>query len=76
VVFVLKRKYDYWKYQPVGETTYDTCTTCMYVLKGNFANKLCFYIFFLMYKYGCLYVYYRFIMLDKGMKSTLKFGQR
>jgi hypothetical protein len=29
-----------------------------------------------MYKYGCLYVYQRFIMLDKGMKSILKFWQR
>ena len=26
-------------------------------IKGNFANKLFFYMFFLMYKYGCLYVY-------------------
>ena len=33
-------------------------------------------MFFLMYKYGCLYVYQRFIMLDKGMKSILKFGQQ
>jgi hypothetical protein len=33
-------------------------------------------MFFLMYKYGCLYVYYRFIMLDKGMQSILKFCQR
>jgi hypothetical protein len=33
-------------------------------------------MFFLMYKYGCLYVYWRFIMLDKGMKLILKFGQR
>ena len=30
----------------------------------------------MMYKYGCLYAYYRFIMLDKGMKSILKFCQR
>ena len=28
-----------------------------------------------MYKYGCLYVYQHFIMLDKGMKSVLKFCQ-
>jgi hypothetical protein len=27
------------------------------VLKGNFAKKIFFYMFFLMYKYGCLYVY-------------------
>jgi hypothetical protein len=33
-------------------------------------------MFFLMYKYGCLYVYQHFIMLDKGMKSILKFCQR
>ena len=33
-------------------------------------------MFFLMYKYECLYVYQRFILLDKGMKSILKFGQR
>jgi hypothetical protein len=33
-------------------------------------------MFFLMYKYECLYVYQRFIMLDKGMKSILKFCQR
>ena len=26
-------------------------------LKGNFAKKIFFYMFFLMYKYGCLYVY-------------------
>jgi hypothetical protein len=45
-------------------------------LKGNFAKKIFFYMFFLMYKYGCLYVYQRFIMLDKGMKSILKFCQR
>ena len=43
-------------------------------LKGNFAKKNV-YMFFLMYKYGCLYVYQRFIMLDKGMKSILKFCQ-
>jgi hypothetical protein len=29
-----------------------------------------------MFFHGCLYVYWRFIMLDKGMKSILKFGQR
>ena len=44
-------------------------------LKGNFTKKILF-MFFLMYKYGCLYVYQRFIMLDEGMKSILKFGQR
>ena len=27
------------------------------ILKGNFAKKIIFYMFFLMYKYGCLYVY-------------------
>ena len=29
----------------------------IYSLKGNFAKKFIFYMFFLMYKYGCLYVY-------------------
>jgi hypothetical protein len=47
-----------------------------YILKGNFTKKIFFYMFFLIYKYGCLYVYQRFIMLDKGMKSILKFCQR
>ena len=28
-----------------------------WVLKGNFAKKIFFYIFFPMYKYACLYVY-------------------
>ena len=42
-------------------------------LKGNFAKKK-IYMFFLMYKYGCLYIYQRFIMLDKGLKSILEFG--
>jgi hypothetical protein len=44
--------------------------------KGKLRKKNIFYMFFLMYKYGCLNVYQRFIMLDKGMKSILKFGQR
>ena len=48
----------------------------LYVIKGKLRKKNFFYMFFLMYKYGCLYVYQRFIMLDKGMKSILKFCQR
>ena len=46
------------------------------LIKGKLRKKNIFYMFFLMYKYGCLYVYQRFIMLDKGMKSILKFCQR
>ena len=29
----------------------------LFDIKGNFAKKIFFYMFFLMYKYGCLYVY-------------------
>jgi hypothetical protein len=29
----------------------------LHVLKGNIAKKIILYMFFLMYKYGCLYVY-------------------
>ena len=41
----VNRKVDYKCYRRKG------------VLKGNFAKKIFFYMFFLMYKYGCLYVY-------------------
>ena len=53
----------------ISSLTMDFC------LASNTTKKIFFYKFFLMYKYGCLYVYYRFIMLDKGMKSILKFCQ-
>ena len=49
---------------------------CERLIEGKLRKKIIFYMFFLMYKYGCLYAYQRFIMLDKGMKWILKFGQR
>ena len=40
-------------YSPLSRSKLKTFTD----LKGNFAKKIFFYMFFLMYRYGCLYVY-------------------
>ena len=44
---------------------------CLCYLKGNFTKKIFFYMFFLMYKCGCLYVYQRFISEHRELYSNM-----